>query len=279
MTTTERLKTPLLFPCAARVKIPQLGSEDSDLKFGRKTSRLAPETIVFRNPSETADPISKDYLRKVSTDLVFEEEVVKERCYHALPYDEKYMAEAFDIGDLVTLPQKATIPVGRHNSRGLDIRHMPCNLTKSTKPHLKPMRRKITERAQQMHLEAVKREELREIQKRIIEKQRALERVEEIVEADIEGGERETKGIFLTETKPEKTSLTLETETTLPLTVTESVKPTVTQKTLTKTTSVIEELQKEKRGNDWDAYVMSIISSNTANWIVYERTPTGAKDR
>ncbi|XP_053407054.1 uncharacterized protein LOC123546772 isoform X2 [Mercenaria mercenaria] len=281
MTTTERLKTPLLFPCAARVKVPQLGSEDSDLKPGQKTNRYAPETIVFRNPSEPSDPISKDYLKKVSFDLAFEEEVVKERCFHALPYDEKYMSEAFDIGDLVPLPPRAKIPVGRHNSRGIDVRHMPCNLTKSTKPHLKPLRRKITERAQQMHLEAIKREELREIQKRIQEKQRVLERVEEKIEQDTEEGRTERESVFLTETKPETISSTQKTEATLPATFSETVEPTVTWKSTTKTTTDHEDITepKEKRGNDWDAYLMSIISSNTANWIVYERTPAGAQDR
>ncbi|XP_060595193.1 uncharacterized protein LOC132749447 isoform X3 [Ruditapes philippinarum] len=280
MTTAERLKTPLLFPCAARVKVPQLGSEDSDLKPGQKSSRYAPETIVFRNPSEPSDPISKDYLKKVSFDLVFEEEVVKERCFHALPYDEKYLSEAFDIGDIVSLPQRAKIPVGRHNSRGVDVRHMPCNLTKSTKPHLKPLRRKITERAQQMHFEALKREELREIQKRIQEKQIMLERVEEQIEEREEGDDTEREGVFLTETKPEKKSATVKTETALTTAVSEK-EPIVEMKSTRKASTLQEDVteETEKRGNDWDAYLMSIISSNTANWIVYEKTPAGAQDR
>lgn len=281
MTTAERLKTPLLFPCAARVKIPQIGSDDSDVKLGQKTSRYAPETIVFRNPSEQTDPISKDYLKKVSIDLAFEEEVVKERCFHALPYDEKYLAEAFDIGDLVLYPHRTRIPVGRHNARGVDVRHMPCNLTKSTKPHLKPLKRKITERAQQMHIEALKREGLKDIQKRIAEKQMALEMVEENLEEQLEEEETEREGVFLTETKPAKLPETQQTEAQAGTSGTVAIEATAMLRSPTKTTSRVEEIDelKEKHENNWDAYVMSMISSNTANWIVYERTPAGTHDR
>lgn len=280
MTTAERLKTPLLFPCAARVKIPQIGSDDSDIKFGQQTCRYAPETIVFRNPSETTDPISKGYLKKVSIDLAFEEDVVKERCFHALPYDEKYLSEAFDIGDLVLYPHQTRIPVGRHNARGVDVRHMPCNLTKSTKPHLKPLKRKITERAQQMHIEALKREELKDIQKQITEKQMALELVDENLEQQLTGGETEREGVFLTETKPLKLPETLQTKAQATTGSTEAIDATVMLKSQMKTSRNGQLYDtKEVQENDWDAYVMSMISSNTANWIVYERTPAGTHDR
>lgn len=281
MTSTERLKTPLLFPCAARVKMPQFGSEDSDLKLGHKTSRIAPETIVFRNPSELSDPISREYLKKISLDMAFEEEVVKERCYHALPYDEKYLAEAFDISDLVPYPTKTKIPVGRHNARGTDVRHMPCNLTKSTKPHLKPLKRKIMERAQLMHLEALKRQEYKEIQRQLIEKQRALLKDEEGIE-HFKEEETEREGVFLTEAKTERrpVSLIIQTKETTALSDAEEHTATVKPAPKTVSTVTIEPAEdQEKRGNDWDAYVMSLISTNTANWIVYEKTPQGTRDR
>ncbi|KAL4231204.1 HEAT repeat-containing protein 4 [Mactra antiquata] len=274
MTTTERLKTPLLFPCAARVKMPQIGSEDSDLKLGQKSSRFAPDSIVFRNPTEPSDPISKDYLKKVSFDLAFEEQVVKERCFHALPYDEKYLTEAFDIGDLVALPQKTKVPVGRHNPRGGDVRHMPCNLTKTNKSHLKPLKRRITERAHQMHVEALKRQELREIQRKIIEKHLAQKTQEEK-----EDGEEPTDSVFLTETKVDEASEVPTTTVPEPETVPVIEELPMTEKTVSKTSVIEVDEPEEKRGNDWDAYLMSLVSSNTANWIVYERTPAGSKER
>lgn len=299
-TATERLKTPLLFPCAARVKMPQMGSEDSTLKLGQTANQYVPDTIVFKTSGEPTDPISKDYLSKVSTDLRFEEDVVKERCFHALPYDEKYMYEAFDISDLVSMPAKTRMPVGRHNARGEDNKHMPCNLTKSTKSHLKPLKRRITKRAQEMHFEAVKREELREIQRRILAKELALEEVaeeEEKPEGE-EGDEEKKPGVFLTETKQEKEKLKQEqkTESKEPTVVTEkaSVKPPetvrstiMTRRSKNQPKTAAELLaedeakaeKKEKHGNEWDSYVMSMLSVNTANWIVYEKTPAGAEDR
>ncbi|XP_052225265.1 HEAT repeat-containing protein 4-like isoform X2 [Dreissena polymorpha] len=302
--TAERLKTPLLFPCAAGVKMPQIGSEDSDLKLGQKTSRYAPDAIVFRTTDDSKDPINKEYLKKVSFDLNFEEEVVKERCFHALPYDEKYMYEAFDVGDLVKLPIKTKFPVGRHNARGGDNRHMPCYLTKSTKSHLKPLRRKITERAQQMHIEALKREQLREIQQRIIEKHRALERGEPIAEDTIKESLEEEQepregGFFLTETKPSKTSRVELDKADKPSKTAEdkakdkkslsvprpSIGRSSASKSHSRTAAEIQaedEDKKEKKksqGNNWDAYVISLLSMNTANHLVYEKTAPGTAMR
>lgn len=297
MTTsaTERLKTPLLFPCAARVKMPQMGSEDSDMKLGQKVNHMTADPIVFRTSGEPNDPISKDYLSKVSTDLRFEEDVVKERCFHALPYDEKYMYEAYDISDLVSVPTKARMPLGRYNPRGEDIRHMPCNLTKSTKSHLKPLKRQITKRAQEMHFEALKREELREIQRRIQAKEQALEKVNEDGEEPGEkGADDEKEGIFLTETKPLKDKDSSKQKVELkeppekvsePADTFRSTRMTIRSKSQAKTAAELlaedeeKAVKKEKHGNEWDAYVMSLLSVNTANWIVYERTPAGAEDR
>ena len=254
---TERLKTPLVFPCAARVTMPQLGSEDSDIRDGLKSGKYAPDTIVLKSSGQLEGPVGREYLKKVATGLSFEEDVVRERCFHALPYDEKYMFEAFDIGDLVPVPPKTKVPVGRHNAR-VDVRHMPCNLTKSSKSHLKPLKRRITIRAKQMHMEAVKREEMREsLKKKAIEgtKQGDIGEPSTSSETSLEP----TESFFLTETKVEPES----------------------KSEVKEETKVIRQMEAplSKHGNDWDAYLMSIISSNTASWIVYERTPAGSQDR
>ncbi|KAJ8317102.1 hypothetical protein KUTeg_005006 [Tegillarca granosa] len=77
-----------------------------------------------------------------------------------LPYDTKYFYEAISPGDIIPQPPKMKIPPGRHDARGSDIRHMPCNLTKSMKPQLKPLKRKIMEKAMQMRQEAIQKAEL-----------------------------------------------------------------------------------------------------------------------
>ena len=287
---TERLKTPLLFPCAARVKIPQLGSVDADVKEGQKSNRLAPDAVVFRHSGGSPEPVSQQYLRKVSMDLNFEEDVVRERCFFALPYDEKYMYEAFDISDIVTLPPRTKYPVGRHNARGVDVRHMPCNLTKSTKSNLKPLKRKIIERARQMHIEALKREDKKEIL--------SLHKPKTSLDEE-ETEDSSEPSVFLTETKVEtkaKPSSRVQvkpksgdvqkldrelTEAKSP----EPPKPKLDMKTVkTKTRSEVsdassEEKEAEKKKNNWDSYLMSLLSENTANWIVYERTAAGSQER
>jgi len=303
-TSAERLKTPLLFPCAARVKMPQIGSEDSDLKPSQKNTRYAPDSIVFRSTEEPSAPINKNYLKLVSNDLRFEEDVVKERCYHALPYDEKYLYEALDIAGIVTLPPKSKMPTGRHNTRGEDHRHMPCNLTKSTHSHLKPMKRKIMERAKEMHAEALKREQLRAIQQRIIETHNAQKLKEQESGRTDDGeeeSEKEKSGIFITETQQddnesEETREAEEAEEKDKVPKLRLKKPPKVEtakmirkasalKTQTKTAAELlaedeeKKEQKERVGNDWDSYLMSLLSNNTATWIVYERTPAGSQDR
>ena len=70
----------------------------------------------------------------------FNEDVLKERCFHLLPYNTKYLTETLDPGPLVPIPPKANKVQGRHDMRGEDKRHMPCHI-KATKS-LKPIRKK-----------------------------------------------------------------------------------------------------------------------------------------
>ena len=270
--------------------MPQLGSDETDMREGQKSNRLAPDSVVFRRSTLSPEPVSQQYLKKVSMDLNFEEDVVRERCFYALPYDEKYMYEAFDISDIVTLPVKSKFPVGRHNARGVDVRHMPCNLTKSTKSNLKPLKRRIIERARQMHIEALKREEKKETHLLYKAKKTSLDETEEFSESE--------PSIFLTETKiaaktkplskdqikqaskdsvlkPDKHLTEIKEE---PKVIPEmkAVKAKATSEVSEVST---EEPEVEKKGNHWDAFLMSMLSQNTANWIVYEKTAVGSQER
>lgn len=128
------------------------------MKYTKK-HRQEQAAIVFPLTSMRHQPSTRTRLNLLTTNLTFSEDVVKDRCFHMLPYDEKYMYEAFDATGLVPYPARTKYPVGRHNTRGPDIRHMPCSL-KRTKPKLKPMEKKVMERALQMHIEAAKEKEL-----------------------------------------------------------------------------------------------------------------------
>ena len=152
---SETMSTPSLFPCADKVKIPQIGAEEkeSTLDLRLQKTPLAPLPVSTRASLYK----QKNYLRRISSDLVFGEDVVRDRCFHMLPYDDKYLYEALDPTDLVDLPPRMKIPPGRHNARHSDVRHMPCNLTISKKPHLKPLKRKIMEKAMEMQRESLRK--------------------------------------------------------------------------------------------------------------------------
>ena len=72
--------------------------------------------------------VDKAYLCRVSTGFSFTEEVVKERSYSSLPYDKKYLLEAFDISNIVSPPPKSRLSLGRHGASLAVKRHLPCNL-------------------------------------------------------------------------------------------------------------------------------------------------------
>ena len=96
MMRQRTVNTPSLFPCAAKVKVPQLGSEDTN--FELRVSTKASRTGALFKTYPTPEPVSRSYLKKISTDLTFSEDVVRDRCFHMVPYDEKYLYEALDPG-------------------------------------------------------------------------------------------------------------------------------------------------------------------------------------
>jgi hypothetical protein len=70
--------------------MPQLGVDDAKV---RKHLRL-PVTDGFDLKPASDDPslsVDKRYLKKISADIKFAEDVVKERCFFAMPYDPKYL--------------------------------------------------------------------------------------------------------------------------------------------------------------------------------------------
>ena len=95
--------------------------------------------------------MSTDYIKQISSDLYFGEDVVRDRCFHMLPYDKKYFKEALDISGIVSPRQKTRDVMGRHNNRVADSKHLPCHIRKRATHKLKPMKRKILEKALQVH--------------------------------------------------------------------------------------------------------------------------------
>ena len=131
-----------------------------------------------------------------------------------------------------------------------------------------------------MHIEALKREEKRETHLMLKPKKTSLDDLEEETEESSE------PSVFLTETKPlskEQTKSTIKpdrklTETQFEAKAIPEVK-VVKVKTRSDASVVSSEVEEEKKGNHWDAYLMSLLSKNTANWIVYEKTSLGSNER
>lgn len=156
--TVDGMQPPLLYPCASRVKMPHVGADETTF-HAKKTFQSVKQSASKTKPrSPPPASVSKSYLRKVSTGLAFSEDVIKERSYSSLPYDNKYFSEAIDISGLIPTPPKSKYPTGRHNARGSDSKHLPCHILKRSSHKLKPMKRRILEKALHMHQEAIDKE-------------------------------------------------------------------------------------------------------------------------
>ncbi|XP_046557272.1 LOW QUALITY PROTEIN: HEAT repeat-containing protein 4-like [Haliotis rubra] len=264
----DTVKVPSHFPCAARVKMPQLGSEDSEIKIRRHAPRSA--LMMYQSTDLSKMPIQDSYLKQISTGIVFEEEVVKDRCFHTLPYDSKYFWEVLSLDGLVPLPPKSRIPVGRHNARGPDVRHMPCGFTKITKGHhLKPMKRKIMEKAMQMHQQAL-------MAGRMEETRSEGDGMEKLDDEDVSP----ERAVFMTEVsdkKPKAKPTLKEPSQTAPkkvmsVTIKDAVPKSAPSVSISPSKVTLSSTEGQVASkNDWDSYLLSILSPLTANWVVHER--------
>ncbi|KAK6177944.1 hypothetical protein SNE40_012803 [Patella caerulea] len=251
----ESVKVPLHFPCAARVKMPQIGSEDSDViisksKIDQSSSLSVQRAISFDMSGKNYCPVEKTYINQISGDLAFSEDVVRDRCFHMLPYDDKYFWEAIDASQLIPIPPKRNIIVGRHNASGTDRRHMPCIPGKQKK--LKPLKKKVMHKALKMHEDAVLRGK--------IERETSNLSSEE---GEVGTEESEGQGFFMTEIDGQKPASKKKAE----------IKPKTDSKVKIETESVetIESESSKEKKHDWGAYLMSVISPMTANWIVHQK--------
>lgn len=258
---SDRVKTPALFPCAAKVKIPQLGSEETNFEL-KLSHKPAPSSVIFKS-FQAPEPVQRSYLKRISADLSFSEDVVHDRCFHMVPYDRKYLFQALDPYDIVSPQPHAKIPPGRHDARGMDQRHMPCHLTKSYKPQLKPLKRKIMERAREMH--------------------------KAVVTQDTDTDVSSVDSFFMTEVSGASSDIakTEDVQQVVPkekkqVKSTKGVKKRSPRKTASNQSSIDTERETQqawerfcKETYDWDAYTLSRVSSHMAKWVVLEKMPEG----
>nr|XP_054766389.1 HEAT repeat-containing protein 4-like isoform X2 [Lytechinus pictus] len=137
---TDSLSRPLLFPCADRVKVPQVGSDESKLKsqFSFLSQSLPPTRT-----QDAQGKIHHDYVKKISADLLFSEAVIRKHAAHTLPYNKVDLKGTFDSKGIVKKkPLKKIGTVGRHNQRGYEKKHAPCHITTVSEHKLKPLQPK-----------------------------------------------------------------------------------------------------------------------------------------
>ncbi|XP_038046903.1 HEAT repeat-containing protein 4-like isoform X2 [Patiria miniata] len=128
---------PELFPCGDRIKVPQVGADASNFKGKFSLADLRP-TPYF---SQRQNMLRRDYLQKISSDLLFSEDVVKTHAAHTLPYDRESIREAYDYSDIVQREKKRFVgPVGRYNPRTTN-QHLPCHIKKRSHHRLEPIRK------------------------------------------------------------------------------------------------------------------------------------------
>lgn len=115
-------------------------------KVSTKDEPLTKLADVFSQFHPVADKSSKDisrsYLKKVSSGLAFNEDVLQDRAPHTLPYNEDELNAVFRTGGLCHAKANSVGLVGRHDPRGVVKRHALCHLKGPQK--LKPLRRSKT---------------------------------------------------------------------------------------------------------------------------------------
>lgn len=222
--SSDKMRSMTMYACASQVQMPQIGDDDRSMHL--KIPQPPDEKLKYQKA--TVPEVSSEYLKKISTDITFADEVVEDRCLHMMPYSDKYFLKALDISDIVSPPPKSKYTLARYNTRGTDKRHQPCHIKNRSPYKLKPIKRKILERAKEMHQQAMQKE----FEEYILQKE----------EMRLQEKEEEEQGVFF-----------------------------LTQK------KQMSQHAKAMQKDEWDKYLMSLLSDTTAQWIVAQKTEAGVR--
>ncbi|XP_071828587.1 HEAT repeat-containing protein 4-like isoform X1 [Apostichopus japonicus] len=135
----SQIGRPTLFPCADRVKVPQIGAD-----HGKVSSSHQPQISVGL-PLETflrnEEKYNANYFKRISEDLVFSEDVVRTHASHSLPYDRSDLKEVFSFKKTQKKKKKTlTDSVEKFHARGFEKKHLPCNIHKISEHKLTPLK-------------------------------------------------------------------------------------------------------------------------------------------
>ncbi|XP_039269367.2 HEAT repeat-containing protein 4-like [Styela clava] len=128
----RRLEAPVFFTSAAKVKIPFVGDDTRAVKFAET------QFYPISNPLEKHhNEVSKHFVRLVSNDVRFNDDVILERCSHSLPFKSHDFSDLYspDFVSTKSKPERERRKEypGRFDSRGYN-RKMPGHLKKLHEP-------------------------------------------------------------------------------------------------------------------------------------------------
>ena len=110
-----------------------------------KDEPLAKLSELFSQYQPLADrrakKVSRSYLKKISSGLMFDDMVLQDRAPHTLPYNENDVHTVFKSGGICNSKTQVTGLGGRHDPRRVVKRHALCHLKGPRK--LKPLRREL----------------------------------------------------------------------------------------------------------------------------------------
>ncbi|KAJ8026097.1 HEAT repeat-containing protein 4 [Holothuria leucospilota] len=136
---TSQLGRPMLFPCADRVKVPQIGADIGTVS--PLSSIHINQGLPLESYLHNEKKYSTNYLKRISEDLTFSEEVVKSHASHSLPYDKTDLKEVFRF-DRPRRRRKKTLPDTEEklHARGWEKKHIPCHIHKLSEHKLTPLK-------------------------------------------------------------------------------------------------------------------------------------------
>ncbi|KAH9489369.1 hypothetical protein Btru_056480 [Bulinus truncatus] len=144
---TKRVGWANLFPCAVGVHAPKIGVDTaSKVKdpLAKDHNDFVPPVTIFPQDS---NPANEHYVKMLSSDIRFSEDVVEDRCLFMMPYSNKYFEDIFKPGELLS---------HRPLSRSKSNLRLSISSRQTSKMHcLPPLQQNVKDKAIQMHKQAL----------------------------------------------------------------------------------------------------------------------------
>jgi len=175
--------------------------------------------------------------------------------------------EALDASDIIGPRPQVRHPVGRHNARGTDLRHMPCGIKPTRSPVLKPLKKKIARKALAMSTA-------------VQEDASPVSESTSSTQSDAEKAGAKPQEVFMTEVAEETKGKALPQDTLQDLQgKLKALREAAAAEAAEQKRPKSAQIKAEKPKKDWDAFLVSQLSQLTATWIVHERmTPTKERE-